>query len=157
MVMILISCSQAYEFTDRNTSPKPCKKPPHFNPDLSLTKADVTAHAFVTKPTPISGTFLPSKTHVKKQIIPTRKLTDFSTNPPSPTQLYSATATKLKEEKSPKTSRTILGYLPKRKSTINDLAFAKNLSRNLRENAPSPEPSLPPSPPLGTREKGARG
>lgn len=148
--MILISGSQTYEFKDRNASPKPSKKHTHFNPDL--TEADMTAHTLVTKAMPTSGTSLLSKPHTRKKIMPSRRLAESSTIPSPPTYRYSAAEAKPNDGKLSKMSRTKSGYLPARMNTVNDLAFVRNLSRNIRESAPSPEPS----PPLGMKEKGGR-
>jgi len=152
VAVILIPSSQAYEFKERNASPKLGKKHTHFDPDFSPTEADMTVSPLLAKATPTSSTILQSKTHVRKQIIPIRSLAESSTNSPPSTYQSSTTATKPNDGKLSKASRIVPVYLPERKNTINDLAFARNLSRNLRESAPSPEPS----PPLGMKEKGAR-
>ena len=150
--VILISGSQAYEFKGRNASLKTGKKQNRFDQDLSLTSADTIAYPFVATATPTSGTLLPSKPHARKQIIPTHKFAESSTSLLPPTYRCSAAAAKPNDRTWSKTSRTVTSFIPERKSTINDLAIVRNLSRNSRESAPSPEPS----PPLGTREKGTR-
>ena len=152
MAVILISGSQAYEFKGRNASLKTGKKHNRLDLDLSFTAADTIAYPFIAKATPTGGTFLPNKPHARKQVIPTRKFAESSTSLPPPTYRSSAAATKPNDGKWSKTSRTVTVFIPERKSTINDLAIVRNLSRNSRESAPSPEPS----PPLGTRGKGTR-
>jgi hypothetical protein len=113
---------------------------------------DTITRPSTAKVTPTSETFLPSKHHARKQIIPTRKFAESSTSPPPTTYRLSPATSKPNDGKLSKTSRSAAGHPQKRKSTIHDFAFIENLSRNSRESAPSPEPS----PPLGTRVKGAK-
>lgn len=68
------------------------------------------------------------------------------------TFLPSKTGPKPNGGKSSKKPISVLNSLPEHKSRINELAFVKSMSRDTRESAPSPEPT----PPLGTRKRGAR-